>query len=101
MTINAKETPPTTIWLNRQMVWATTADPEFPYAARLGSQQCLIRLNDFPNQQLYTLLVNGEAVAEFDDWPTLWSRGDKAQKEHPQAVLDYAIQSLNAEQKAA
>jgi hypothetical protein len=33
-----------------------------------------IRLNDFPAQPLYTLLIDGEAALDFDDWPVAWQR---------------------------
>ena len=90
MAINPQKTPSAQNWLNRQMAWATTADPEFPYAAKSVSQQCLIRLNDFPNQHLYTLLVEDEAVAEFDDWPSLWRRAAQTPAPAPEKVLSQA-----------
>lgn len=33
-----------------------------------------IRMNDFPEQPLYTLFLDGQAVADFDDWPSGWMR---------------------------
>ena len=37
-------------------------------------EQCLIRINDFPDDHLYTLIVNDREVAHFDDWPLCWTR---------------------------
>ena len=34
-----------------------------------------MRLNDFPDENLYTLLVNDVEVAQFYDWPTDWVKG--------------------------
>jgi hypothetical protein len=36
----------------------------------------LVRVNDFPEEQLYTLFVNGNEVGNFDDWPEQWVRID-------------------------
>ncbi len=36
--------------------------------------QWLIRINDFPQQPLYTLLIDGVAYADFDTWPACWQR---------------------------
>lgn len=56
------------------MDWQRTGDPEFPFATQVKKKECIIRLNDFPEEHLYTLVVNGVEVADFDDWPDKWSR---------------------------
>ncbi|MEK7834103.1 MAG: hypothetical protein AAB401_23650 [Acidobacteriota bacterium] len=61
-------------YLDLKVVWKKSDDPEFPYFAEIEEERCLIRLNDFPDEHLYTLLANGIAVADFDDWPANWIR---------------------------
>jgi len=61
-------------YLDVSVVWEKSADPEYPYRAEIEGEQCLVRLNDFPDEQLYTLLADGVAVADFDDWPSNWVR---------------------------
>jgi hypothetical protein len=34
----------------------------------------MIRVNDFPGEHLFTLLINGSEAGSFDEWPTLWIR---------------------------
>lgn len=31
-----------------------------------------IRLNDFPDEPLYTLIEDNAVIIHFDDWPELW-----------------------------
>ena len=33
-------------------------------------------MNDFPDEQLFTLLIDGRDVESFDDWPADWMRPD-------------------------
>jgi hypothetical protein len=54
--------------------WTKTVDAEFPYAAVIDGQQWTIRINDFPEEPLYTLLVGGKEVISFDSWPKTWHR---------------------------
>ncbi|CAN5220091.1 hypothetical protein BH18ACI2_BH18ACI2_03530 [soil metagenome] len=55
-------------YLDERITWHKTADPKHPFAAEVEGEKCLIRLNDFPDEHLYTLLVNGVEVTDFDDW---------------------------------
>jgi len=58
----------------REIGWASTGDGEFPYQARLDGRRLTIRVNDFPAEPLYTLLVDGRAAVDLEDWPAAWVR---------------------------
>ena len=58
----------------RPVVWSKTRDAEYPLAAVVNGETWQIRVNDFPEEELYTLLVDGRDVGSFDDWPTAWER---------------------------
>ena len=59
-------------YVQEQVSWRRTSDPNFPFEAHLNGDNLVLRLNDFPDSHLYTLLVNQEEVASFDDWPESW-----------------------------
>lgn len=54
--------------------WSLGEDPEYPYEAKYEGQRLLVRLNDFPEEELYALIADGEEITHFDDWPHSWSR---------------------------
>lgn len=58
--------------LDEEIIWEKSADPERPFVGSFAGQKCAIRLNNFPVENLYTLIVNGKEVADFDDWPNQW-----------------------------
>lgn len=60
----------------RALLWQRTGDAEFPYAAKVDSQEWRVRVGDFPAEALYTLLIADQAVADYDDWPQAWQRPD-------------------------
>ena len=49
-------------------------DAERPYRATVDSVEWLVRINDFPSEPLYTLLVGGVATFDLDEWPGAWLR---------------------------
>jgi len=55
-----------------RMTWHETKDPEYPFSARINQDNYLIRLNDFPDESLYTLFVNNEEIGDLEDWPERW-----------------------------
>lgn len=61
-------------YLDKTIAWKRTADSHHPFAAEFGGEKCIIRLNDFPDEHLYTLIVNGKEIVSFDDWSAKWSR---------------------------
>lgn len=56
------------------IAWEPTGDGEHPYRARVDGRTWTIRVNDFPAEPLYTLLVAGEAQADLEDWPAAWTK---------------------------
>ena len=61
-------------YLEEQVRWTRSADPNYPYEAEFNGDKLVVRLNDFPDQSLYTLMVNEKEVTSFDDWPEQWKR---------------------------
>jgi hypothetical protein len=61
-------------YLEEKVNWSQGPDPNYPYRAEINGDRLVVRLNDFPDQSLYTLLVNDEEAASFDDWPNQWQR---------------------------
>ncbi len=54
--------------------WVETGDPEHPYQTQKFGHSLKIRLNDFPDEAMFTLLVDESSVKDFDDWPPNWKR---------------------------
>ena len=61
-------------YLEETIVWERSTDPQYPYFVELDGERCVVRLNDFPDDHLYTLLVDDAEVTSFDDWPESWER---------------------------
>lgn len=43
------------------------------YQARVGGRLWRLRLNDFPDEPLYTLFDEGERVLDFTECPAAWT----------------------------
>jgi hypothetical protein len=56
-------------YFGENVVWRNGTNPEYPYVTDFEGKKCLIRLNNFPKEKLYTLIVDGVEIADFDDWP--------------------------------
>lgn len=63
-----------TDYLSQNISWEETGNAFFPYEANVDGKHLSIRLNDFPEESLYTLIVDGEEVCDFDDWLDNWQR---------------------------
>lgn len=61
-------------YFNKRIAWSKTNYAEFPYEAIVGKEHWRIRINDFPPEPMYTLLVNEKAIGSFDEWPMRWQR---------------------------
>jgi hypothetical protein len=49
----------------------------------VGGRTYIIRINDFPAEPLYTLLIDGKEVEDLEDWPSAWVR-----QSSPDPLLD-------------
>lgn len=58
----------------RALVFERGPDPGHPFQLELDRRLVLIRLGDFPVEPMYTLVVDGVDVDEFDGWPHRWER---------------------------
>ena len=58
----------------QNLVWVKTVDVDFPYETKVNEVLWQIRLNDFPEEPLYTLFIQGKPLFDFDDWPHNWQR---------------------------
>lgn len=54
--------------------WKKSNDAEYPYEASLDGRHLKIKLNNFPENSMYSLLIDEKFVVDFDDWPVNWKR---------------------------
>ena len=57
---------------NKLLTWKSTNDSEFTHTTELNGKIFYIRLNDFPDEHMYTLIYDGIELLSFDDWPKYW-----------------------------
>ncbi len=78
--------------LEAQVAWENGIGPEYPYVADFEGERWVIRLNNFPAENLYTLIVDDVEVAHFDDWPELWSRPVSQDLSEPTSSSTLAVE---------
>lgn len=61
--------------LARDIAWDDTGDVFFPWSAQVDGARWRVRINDFPDEPMYSLEIDGVVVGDFDDWPKQWARG--------------------------
>lgn len=65
--------------LARELSWRSTGDPIYPWAAEVDGNSWRIRINDFPDELMYSLVVGSENAGDFHDWPETWQRTSDSQ----------------------
>lgn len=62
----------TPVELNEALSWEVTRNRVYPYKIKRAEGDLIIRLNDFPDEAMYTLLKNKHALCSFNTWPLIW-----------------------------
>jgi uncharacterized protein YjaG (DUF416 family) len=62
--------------LARELSWRSTGDPIYPWAAEVDGTAWRVRINDFPDELMYSLKIGSENAGDFHDWPETWQRSD-------------------------
>ena len=44
------------------------------YKARVGGRSWVLKMNNFPEEPLWSLYVNGRHVFDFTEWPPEWTK---------------------------
>lgn len=65
------------------MVWDPTNDEGFPYKATVDGHTFTIRVNDVAADLMYTLLADGEELADLGGWPDMWQRRSVSSSRFP------------------
>ena len=60
--------------LAREITWNWTDNPHHPWSADVGGENWRVRINDFPDDLMYTLIIGEDEIASFHDWPQSWRR---------------------------
>ena len=58
----------------RIIKWKSTGDALFPFKSVVEENELAIGINDFPDEPLYSLYVNGKKVSDFNSWPAMWQK---------------------------
>ena len=64
--------------LARQLSWRSTGDAIYPWAAEVDGISWRVRVNDFPDELMYSLMIGSENGGDFHDWPETWQRSSDA-----------------------
>jgi len=61
--------------LNHLVMWQQTGDLFIPWNLQVEGQKWEVRINDFPDEYMYSLLIDGALLGDFHEWPEAWDRG--------------------------
>lgn len=60
--------------LARPLSWSATDSVEVPWATDVDGIAWKVQLNDFPDEMMYSLVMDEKIVGNFHDWPKVWAR---------------------------
>jgi hypothetical protein len=61
--------------LKMDLKWFRTEDRSATlWRSEAAGEIWMVRVSDFPEESLYTLLINDQEAGSFDEWPSRWIR---------------------------
>lgn len=60
--------------LESPLRWAAQKDPIYPWSCLHAHGELRVKLNDFPDEIMYSLVVNNHDAGAFHEWPAQWER---------------------------
>lgn len=76
-------------YLSAAIRWKQTENPRFPYTSDFNGERLTIRVNNFPDEPLYTLIVNETRELDFEDWSVNWKRPVKTARPVCQGAAEH------------
>lgn len=67
-------------YLSEPIIWSRSTDAEYPYESVYDGRRLTLRVNDFPEEHFYTLLVDNNEHTSFDDWPDTWVHPEASER---------------------
>lgn len=61
-------------FLRTPVTWGRTGELLRPFSAVVNGQTWIVRIGEFPEEPLYTLIVDAVTVGSFSTWPEGWDR---------------------------
>lgn len=65
-------------WITKRVSWTRTGDIQYPWCAMVSDRSWRIKINDFPDEPLFTLVIEEKAIGDLEDWPKAWKRASAA-----------------------
>lgn len=65
-------TDPAEEYLRKKIKWNESNNSEYPFFIVIDRKTLVLRLNDFPEEPLYTLIVDGKEVIDLEGLPSTW-----------------------------
>jgi pimeloyl-ACP methyl ester carboxylesterase len=72
--------PTLSSYTDRPLTWQDSQDPNVPWTSAAEGSNWEVRINDFPDEYMYSLLIDGQLIGDFMEWPAAWQRGKSAKK---------------------
>lgn len=60
--------------LAKPLTWNRSSDVDHPWETEADGKKWRIRINDFPDDFMYSLLIGEDEIGPFHEWPANWER---------------------------
>ncbi len=58
----------------KNIQWEKGKDAVYPFCAKVENQDWQIKVNDYPEQEMFTLIINDKEIINFNNWPKNWHK---------------------------